>query len=285
MASGANSAGAGDGLDGLVARNDRVRRTLAGSRFGAVTWVSETGSTNRDLIEAARRGAAEGTVLVADHQTAGRGRLGRTWQAPPGSSLLASVLSRPDVVPEAVHLVTMAVALAAAEACDEVAGVAPRLKWPNDLVVVDRRGPRKVAGILAESVLDGDRVGALVVGIGLNVNWPADLPPDLAPIAVSLNHLVGRPVDRVALLEVFLLRFERWYGAATASPGDEVVDAWRGRSATLGTRVRVELAGPKLLDAFEGRAVDISPEGHLVVLADGETEPRQVAVGDVVHLR
>src|SRR4051812_27340870 len=108
-------------------------------------------------------GAPEGLAAVADHQTAGRGRLGRAWVAPPGASLLLSVLFRPDLAPERLHLTTAAVALAAAEACEAVAGVLPVLKWPNDLLV----GDRKLAGVLAES-----RLPAVVVGIGLNVNWP-----------------------------------------------------------------------------------------------------------------
>ena len=131
---------------------DRARAALAGSRFADVRWVAETGSTNADLLALARDGAPEGIVLVADHQTAGRGRLGRTWEAPPGASLLVSVLLRP---PAAVaDAVTMAAGVAMADAVDEVAGVHARLKWPNDLVVaVD--GPtaddRKLAGILAEA--------------------------------------------------------------------------------------------------------------------------------------
>ncbi len=170
----------------------RAISALAGSLFGDVRWVDQTGSTNRDLLEAAREGAAEGVVLVADHQTAGRGRLGRRWEAPPGSSLLVSILTRPAVCLTRVNDVTMAVAVAAAEACREVAGVAPRLKWPNDLVLEVDGATRKVGGILAESIVEGDRLEALVVGLGLNVTWPEDLPDELAAIATSLPRRAGR---------------------------------------------------------------------------------------------
>src|SRR5687768_9699564 len=109
---------------------DRAKQALSGTRFG-VRWVTETGSTNADLLEAARDGAAEGAVLVADHQSAGRGRLGRSWEAPPGASLLMSVLLRPTLALDQVHAVTAAVGLAAAYACHAVAGFRPGLKWPN----------------------------------------------------------------------------------------------------------------------------------------------------------
>ena len=132
----------------------RARSVLAagpGRRFVDVRWVSETGSTNADAMELAQQGAPEGIVLVADHQTAGRGRAGRTWTAPPGSGLLLTILLRPPA--RVMDLATMAVAVAAAEAVASVAGFAPRLKWPNDLVWPgDGPGPdRKLAGILAEA--------------------------------------------------------------------------------------------------------------------------------------
>src|SRR3954452_9704987 len=139
------------GLCLLAVPGDPARRALAGTRFGDVRWVDETGSTNADALALARQGAPEGIVLVADHQTAGRGRQGRTWEAPAGASLLTTILLRP---PAAVAgLVTMAVALAASDAVADVAGFEPRLKWPNDLVWPgDGSAPaRKLAGILAEA--------------------------------------------------------------------------------------------------------------------------------------
>src|SRR5947208_2273673 len=150
-----------------------------------VRRFAELDSTNRWLLDEARAGAAEGLVVVADHQTAGRGRLGRTWVAPPGSSLLVSVLFRPRSL-ETGHLLTTAVAVAACDACEGVAGVAPDLKWPNDLLV----GDRKLGGVLAEA--EG---AAIVVGLGLNVNWPAGAPDT----AVALSHVAGRDVDRARL--------------------------------------------------------------------------------------
>lgn len=290
---------------------------LAGTRFGRVRWVAETGSTNSDAMALARDGAPEGTVVVADHQSAGRGRLGRAWTAPPGASLLVSVLLRPPAT--VVGSVGMAAGLSMAEAVEELTGVAPGLKWPNDLVVSlggggagggtgpesgDESGwsgaagggspDRKLAGILAEadwpagSTASGgwrpprpDERMAVVVGLGINVNWPESLPDELVEIATALNHLVGRPVDRVELLGAYLRRLDGHYGSLVAARSAVGLrDAWRARSATLGRRVRVDLGDHDV----EGTAVDITDEGHLVVETPGG-ERRTFAVGDVVHLR
>ena len=147
-------------------------------------------------------------MVVADHQRAGRGRLDRSWHAPPGASLLVSILFRPSLPTADAHLLTTAVGVSAAQACRSVSGVEPLLKWPNDLVVAAADAPatvRKLGGILAESTVEGARLEAVVVGIGVNVNWPTDLPPELAEIATALNHLTGAEVDREALLIAMLV--------------------------------------------------------------------------------
>ena len=235
-------------------------------------WVAETGSTNADLLEAARAGAPAGTVLVADHQTAGRGRLGRQWHAPPGSSLLASILFHaPDRA--ALHRYTQAVGLAAVDACHSVAAVTPVLKWPNDLLV----GDRKLAGVLAETAptesapTENDLI-AVVVGIGLNVNWPAELPVDLARTMTALNHEAGHDIDRREVLDALL-------DAIDALDWTALAPRYRAGLATLGRRVRVEQPS----GSIEGVAVDVTPEGHLVVA----TSAGDIAVsaGDVMHLR
>lgn len=214
--------------------------------------VAETGSTNADLIAAADDGAPDRTVLVAGHQTAGRGRLDRRWEAPAGANLLASLLFRevPEQHPVAL---THRVSLAAVEACRCVAGVVPVLKWPNDLLLDDR----KLAGILAQRTAGG----AVVVGIGINVGWAPDgaarLGDEYAPDDVL-----------VALLEAF-----------DALP-DDIGPAYRAALATLGRRVRVELFD----GVVEGTAVDVGSDGRLVVLDDCAISHR-IDVGDVVHLR
>ncbi len=228
---------------------------LAGTRFHDVRWFECIDSTNRYLLQCASAGASEGVVAVADEQTAGRGRLGRSWVAPPGSALLVSVLLRPVLPLDRMHLVTLAAGLAALDAIDALTSMRAGLKWPNDVVVDDR----KLAGILAEA----DGGGAVVVGMGCNVQ-PAALPAELRDIAMAVT------VERTRLLVEWL----RAYDARLAAIGTVVGDAI-ARSATIGRRVRVELAH----ESFEGTATELTEEGFLVV--DG----RVVSAGDVVHLR
>jgi BirA family biotin operon repressor/biotin-[acetyl-CoA-carboxylase] ligase len=246
-----------------------------------VRRLAETDSTNRYVLDLARSGEPEGVVVVAEHQTAGRGRLGRTWQAPPGASLLVTVLLRPTLAVADAHLVTIAAALAAADACSDVAGVRPSLKWPNDLVVERDGSVRKLAGLLAESIVGEGRIQAVALGMGLNVQWPTPLPSELADIATALNHEAGRDVDRDEVLDAWLARLAERYQRLTTPGGPEALLAnYRVACVTLGREVRVELAGGPVL----GVAADVTREGHLVL--DPHAGPRQiVTAGDVVHLR
>ena len=253
-------------------------------------------STNRWVLEEARAGAPEGLVAVAEHQEAGRGRRGRSWDAPPGSSLLVSVLLRPGswgggswgggswgegswgegswgeaVTPDRLHLLTMAAGLALLDAVGAVAGVNAALKWPNDLVV----GDRKLAGMLAEAEVSGTgEVRAVVLGVGCNVNQRV-FPTDLAETATSCAMEAGHEVDREVLLGSFLDALARRLGTLDSVAADS-----RARLATLGRAVRVDRGH----DTVEGTAVDVDPQGRLEVeRPDGSRVA--VAVGDVVHVR
>lgn len=250
--------------------------------FTDVRRVAETDSTNVDLLALAKEGAHEGIVLMADHQRAGKGRLGRVWQAPPGASLLVSALLRPSIALERAHLITISAALAGAQSCWELAEVRPSLKWPNDLVVDTGAGTRKLAGLLAESLIVNGQLRALVVGMGLNVCWPKELPADLADIATSLNYLSDVPVDRVELLVRWVQLFDEEYGRLITkgeSGAKALVARYRESCATLGQHVRVEV-GDRVL---EGRAVDINDDGHLLI--EVGTDLVEVTTGDVIHLR
>ena len=239
-------------------------------RLGPIRRLAEVDSTNRYALDAARAGEAAGLVVVADHQTAGRGRLGRTWEAPAGASLLMSVLLRPVIRLEAMHLLTMAAGLAMAEAVAEVAGFAPTIKWPNDLLA----GDRKLAGMLTEAEVTDGEVTAVVVGIGVNVQW-TDFPPEIAETATACNLVVGHDVSRDALLDAFVARYD-----ARLADLDAVPDDYRERLGTLGQRVRIELAA----ESFEGVATGVADDGSLEVRTDDATT-RVVTAGDVVHLR
>lgn len=260
----------------------RARSELSvglGARFADVRWVASTGSTNVDVMDLARADEPEGVVVVADHQTAGRGRAGRTWEAPPEASLLMSVLLRP---PAAVaDLTTMAVGVAAAEALEALGGFAPRLKWPNDLVWPGDGSSedRKLGGILAEADWGARDQVAVVVGLGVNVSWPSDLPAELTGIAIACNHISDAPIDREDLLVAVLRRLDDHYSRLVAGDRSALLAAWSARSATLGRRVRVDLGH----DDVAGVAISVTEQGHLVV--DTEAGRREIAVGDVVHLR
>lgn len=261
---------------------DRARSAIVGTRFTDLRWVSETGSTNDDVLVEARAGAPEGLVIVADHQGAGRGRLGRVWQAPAGASLLCTVLLRPSLRPDEAHLAVHAVALAAQAACRSIAGVELALKWPNDLL--EPEGIRKVGGILAESVLVGDRLDALAVGFGLNVNWPRELPAELSEIATALNHLGGDDddVSREDLLAALLLELEQWCEALESEEGRvHLRDAYEQACSTIGAAVRVTLIDG---GAVEGRAEAVLDDGALQVCG-AEGAEHIITAGDVAHLR
>jgi BirA family transcriptional regulator, biotin operon repressor / biotin---[acetyl-CoA-carboxylase] ligase len=236
--------------------------------------LDEVGSTNTYVREQARQGAPPGLVVVADHQTAGRGRLDRRWESPPGANLLVSFLLRPGCGAGDVHLCAGAVALAAADACREVAGVEPVLKWPNDLLL----DGAKLAGVLAEAEFAGKILKAVVVGIGINVAWPG--PPEAGGTCLDDVSRTPRPLEREVLLLQLLKALEPRCELLEEAVGRrDLADEVRGRCATLGQRVRVMLAGEELI----GRADAIDDAGRLVV--ETASGPRTVSAGDVVHLR
>lgn len=242
---------------------ERVRRGLSpGSRFDDVRVLDVVDSTNRVVRDLADAGAPEGVVVVADHQTAGRGRLGRAWEAPGGTALLMSMLLRPDLPVTRLSLVTAVVALGARQACEEIAGFTPELKWPNDLLV----GEAKLAGILAEASL-----GAVVVGVGLNVSAA---PPG----AISAEVAAGRPVDRAELLVRLLDDVDVRVGRVGA--WERVLADYREACATIGRRVVVTTAGGEMT----GRAEAVDDHGRLVV-RDPAGATAVLAAGDVVHVR
>lgn len=232
--------------------------------------LDDTTSTNTVALEAAAGGEPEGLVVVADHQTAGRGRLQRTWVAPKGSALLMSVLLRPP--PPAAHLAVTAVACAAAAACRTVAGFEPGLKWPNDLLA----GDRKLGGVLAEASTRRGQVVAVVVGLGLNLHRPTARPPDLQLIATDLDTWAAHPVSRDALLEALLEELGRRY----PPKADALMNEYRKRCVTLGQWVTVELPDRTIA----GTAFAIDDGGRLEVATD-DGHTISVDVGDVIHLR
>jgi BirA family biotin operon repressor/biotin-[acetyl-CoA-carboxylase] ligase len=249
--------------------------------FAALDVVLSTGSTNADLIAAAAGGAADRTVLIAERQTAGRGRRSREWVSPPAAGVYLSVLLRPEEVP-AARLGSLAVVagLALVRAVREAAGVETVLKWPNDLLV----GDAKCAGVLSEAVAGGSGV---VVGIGLNVDpLPVEVPAGPGGLAAtSLAEAGAAGVDRTELAGALLTAFATLESAWRASAGDldasGLLGAYREVCATLGREVVVELPDGSDL---RGVATELASGGELVITGvDGKETT--VSAGDVVHLR
>ena len=246
----------------------------------AVVVTELTGSTNADLLARAAAGAPEGTVLAAEQQSAGRGRLGRAWVAPPRAALTFSLLLRPRAVPRARHgWLPLLAGLATAEAVRAVARVDTRLKWPNDVLA----GEGKLGGILAGATAD-----AVVIGIGLNVSTEPDELPPPAPGSLGATSLWlagSASQDRGALLAAILAVFERRYRAWSSAFGDSERSGLRADytrlCATIGRQVRVELPGGGLLT---GPATGVDADGRLLVRTCPDAEV-PVTAGDVVHVR
>ena len=273
-------------LRAAVVRPDGLWRTVE------VTAV--TGSTNADLLARAAGGEPEGAVLAAEQQSAGRGRLGRTWVAPPRAAVTFSVLLRPAAVPRArLGWLPLLAGVAVAAAIRDVTGLDARLKWPNDVLIGPRNTlagesggvvpQRKVGGILAESAGD-----AVVAGIGVNVSTgPAELPPPGpgALAATSLGLEGAASLDRARLLAEILAGLERRYRAWCQVFGDTERSGLRaeytGLCATLGRRVRVDLPGGRRLG---GLAAALDEDGRLLVSVPPDAD-LPVAAGDIVHLR
>ncbi|MCZ2812311.1 biotin--[acetyl-CoA-carboxylase] ligase [Modestobacter sp. VKM Ac-2979] len=258
---------------GLDAAALTAALTPGSGLWRAVEVVEAIGSTNAELVARAADGAAEGLVLVAEHQEAGRGRLDRTWVSPPRAGLTVSVLLRPDVPAARRAWLSLLTGVALAEAVGEVAGVRTSLKWPNDLLAADGR---KLAGILAES--SGN---AVVVGVGLNVSTRTDELPDTG---TSLELVRGEPVDRPAVLLAFLRTLEQRYARWSQVLGDPVSSglaqdylAW---CSTVGAAVAVTMPDGSMLD---GVAEAVDWDGRLVVRTDAAV--LELASGDVRHVR
>ena len=263
-------------LDAAALRAAVVR---PGGLWRTVEVTAVTGSTNADLLARAAAGEPEGAVLAADHQSSGRGRLGRTWTSPPRAALTFSVLLRPSVPRARLGWLPLLAGVAVAAAVRAVAAVDAQLKWPNDVLV----GPRKLAGILAETAGD-----AVVVGTGVNVSTrPAELPPPgpggLAATSLAIEGAAA--ADRAVLLAEILAGLERRYRAWSAVLGDTERSGLRaeytGLCGTLGRRVRVELPGGRALD---GVAAALDADGRLLISVPPDAG-LPVAAGDIVHLR
>jgi len=226
--------------------------TPGGSATGVIVRLDTVDSTQSVAFALAERGAADRTVVVADQQLAGRGRRGRTWRAPAGTSLLASIVARPRLPQSLLSTLSLSTAVAVAEALRRVAKVDARLKWPNDVLVAGK----KVAGILLESRMSGGSSVVTIIGVGINLGQ-REFPHDLAEGATSIALETGQAPSRESVLAALLEEFDAWRARLEGEGFGPVREAWRRLSDTLGRRVTV--------DTVTGLAADLDTDGALLI--------------------
>ncbi|MCL2669214.1 MAG: biotin--[acetyl-CoA-carboxylase] ligase, partial [Syntrophaceae bacterium] len=213
-----------------------------------------------------------GSLVVAEYQDQGRGRLERRWFSPAGAGLCLSLLLRPSLLPSESSRLVLLTAVAVAEALREVADINARIKWPNDLLV----GGKKIAGILAELAMEMDAVDYMVIGLGINVNTDADgFPEEIRSTATSVLRETGRPFSRVLLLRRILEAFERWYGCFCELGFAPILAKWKSLTDMVGRPVAVHTAG----GSYRGQVAGFDRDGFLI-LRDGQGKKKRLVSGD-----
>ncbi len=245
-----------------------LRRELRTKFIGRDILYYPTASSTMDMAkQAIREGMGEGTIVITDHQTAGRGRLGREWLSPSGSSILLSIILYPKL--ELLPRLTMAACLAVAQSIEKVTGLEPTIKWPNDVLIAGK----KVSGILIESDVQGETVKYAIVGIALNVNLDPATIPEISETATSLKEVLGREVSRLQMLGSLLGEFEELYSAMRR--GEPIDQGWRRRLETVGKKVAVRY-GDEVQEGYaeavdgDGNLLLRRPDGSLVTIAAGD---------------
>lgn len=232
-------------------------------------------STNTEAYQLALRGAREGEIVIAESQKKGRGRLGRPWFSPPYLNLNLSVILRPPIPPSQASVITLLAAVATAEAIEQISGISPTIKWPNDLLV----GGRKIAGLLNEIHSEADRIHFVILGIGVNLNVAAScFPEKIRSIATSLKRETGRPVSRKIFLSSLLKALEAWYQLFLKEGNPPILRAWKQRAQIEGKPVKVTSFGETLW----GTAVDVDSDGRLLIRTR-EGILRRIVAGDVEY--
>ena len=252
----------------------RLKTVLLGRR---VLVYEKIGSTNSQAAILAAQGAEEGTLISAETQTEGKGRLGRTWFSPPGVNLYLSVILRPRIEPNQATMLSLLAGVAVALAIRQQTHLMAQLKWPNDVLI----GEKKVAGILADLAVDGQVIKYLILGIGLNVNMDASvLSPQLSETATSLKIESGLAVSRLDMLQTLVNQFERWYTVFRDDGATPILKEYTRLSNTIGRHIKVVCADK----VVEGEAVGLDSNGGLILRKLDRTS-LTVLTGDVIHVR
>ncbi len=256
---------------------EELRTLIKGDIGREIVFLESVDSTNSLSMELADKGSQEGTVVIADSQKKGKGRLGRTWVSPPGVNIHMSIIMRPKMEPKDATLLTIMAAVACVTALRRATELQVTIKWPNDLMV----SGKKVGGILTEMKSDPDRIIFAVLGIGINVNMDMkELPPDVRPIATSIKQETGEGQSRTLLIAEILKEIEHWYKVLHKMGRAPLLDEWRVLTSTLGREVRVTVGE----EAFTGMAEAIDEEGMLILrLPSGAL--KKIIAGDLIILR
>lgn len=242
----------------------------------SIVAFKQTDSTNQQAKLLAGQGASEGTIVTAESQTSGRGRRGRTWLSPVGQGLCLSIILRPPLTPAQAPQITLMTAVAVARTLGN-AGVQANIKWPNDILVEDK----KIAGILTEISTDMDQVDWVIVGLGLNVNTPAyQVPAAIRGQATSMQIQKGHPLSRTELLGDLLYNFEVCYEQLKTEGFGPIMEQWRRMSDIIGRQVYVDVMGTR----HWGTVAAVDDDGVLI-LEDAEGRTRRIFSGDVTRVR
>ncbi|MBI3592241.1 MAG: biotin--[acetyl-CoA-carboxylase] ligase [Nitrospirae bacterium] len=257
---------------------EEIRNSLSNHQIGKeIIFLDTTGSTNTVASELAMKGCTEGTVIIADEQTGGRGRRGRAWISPAGKNLYMSIILKPDISPRDATMLTLMSAVSCASAVKKLSTIPVSIKWPNDIMVSDR----KLGGILTEIKTDMDRISYSIIGIGMNINLDIDdLPHDIRPIATSIKHETGVSQSRTQFAVEILREIGKWYSALLTSGKDRIIKEWLQLSSTIGRSVKVT-AGDAI---FTGTAEGIDDEGILLLRLQ-DNSIKKISAGDVTILR
>lgn len=243
-----------------------------------IIFFKTIGSTNTAALELAEKGAPHGTVVIADRQAKGKGRLGRTWVSPPGSNIYMSVILRPEIEPKDATLLTIMTAVSCAKGVMKSTGLKAEIKWPNDLMI----SKKKLGGILTEMKSDPDGIVFAVIGIGINVNSKTtkDFPPDIRGIATSIREELGKIQSRTFIIAEILKETEHWYKVLLTEGRKPLFDEWKRLSSTLGRKVKVTVGD----NVFTGVAEDIDKGGMLILrLPSGIL--KKISSGDLTMMR
>ncbi len=241
----------------------------------AIHYFHSIDSTNSKAYQLALQGAEEGEVVIAELQVKGRGRLGRRWFSPSFLNLYLSVILRPQIPPHQASLITLMAAVATANAIQKYSGLLPRIKWPNDILLKDR----KVAGLLNEIHSEMDRIHFVILGIGVNLNMDGKMfSKEIRGVATSLKMEMGQTITRKVFLQTLLEELERWYAIFLKEGGAPVLKAWRDRAKIKGKQVKVTSFG----ETLSGVAVDVDSDGALI-LETKDGKRKRVVAGDIIY--